>query len=171
MQTKANDPACPLCQSSHPLQEQPGCRRGPCSLPRSVREGSAVAECPRGWVPRGPRARCRLRRIFPFIGGAAAAAHAAPLPPAPPPRCRSCLCSCAPGQMGEVILAGKKNTLLFGGCFNLLFPARSIPCSGSPCRRRAVPGQLQYRRMGESRASALSALNHWGHTQGTGPAI
>lgn len=149
--------------------------------PRNSRDVPAVlAHCPRCGRGAGqPNVHGSGSLGFPVLGagsGGASLSSAVPLPrPTQPrsrrPRCRSCLCSCAPGQMGEVILAGKKNTLLFGGCFNWLFPARSIPCSGSPCRHRAVPGQLQGRMMGELRASALSALNHWGHTQGTGPAL
>lgn len=58
-------------------------------------------------------------RDFPFISGAAGTSPR--LWSVPPPCWRSCLCNCVAGQMGEVILDGKKNMLLSAGCFNFLF--------------------------------------------------
>lgn len=61
-----------------------------------------------------------LRRGFPFHRWAACTSPRSPRSRSAPPPCwRSCLCSCAARQMGEVILAGKKNMLLFAGCFNV----------------------------------------------------
>lgn len=91
----------PCAGAAVPSRGQPG--RAPCAGAAVASRGQPGRRW-RRWVREGSGAE------LPFPGRCAR-----------PRRRRSCLCSCAPGQMGEAILAGKKNMVLFGGCFSTLF--------------------------------------------------
>lgn len=101
-------------------------------------------------------------RCFPFIDDAAFISPCSPLSQSTPPLCwSSCLCSCATGQIEEVILAGKKNMLLFARWFNFWgFFSRQINSQirfAGPAQK-AMLARLQDSRLSELTASTLSTL-------------